>query len=52
MSTVIKSAAVPHYSRSSGKIVYAVRVCPVDTVDEEPYTIYRKWDEFLDFSTR
>ena len=43
---------MPHYSKANGKIVYAVRVCPVDTVDEEPYTIYRAWGEFTDFSTR
>ena len=47
----IKSAAVPHYSKSNNKVVYAVRVCPVSPA-QEPYTVYRRWDEFLDFSAK
>ena len=48
---LIKSAAVPHFSKANGKIYYAVRVCPANVADE-PYTIYRRWDDFLDFSQK
>lgn len=47
----IKNAAVPHYSKYNGKIFFAVRVCPANT-SIEPYTVYRRWDEFLDLSAK
>ncbi|KAK9894776.1 hypothetical protein P389DRAFT_206238 [Cystobasidium minutum MCA 4210] len=48
---MIKDAAVPHYSKYNGKIVFAVRVCPAN-LGVEPYTVYRRWDEFLDLSAK
>ncbi|CAD6577925.1 MAG: hypothetical protein CYPHOPRED_000407 [Cyphobasidiales sp. Tagirdzhanova-0007] len=48
---LIKSAAVPHYSRANGKVLYAVRVC-LASPTAEPYTVYRRWDEFLDLSSK